>query len=92
MFPNGAIDLAMYFLDKCNQQMPGKVAQLKLNGMTMKERLFAVVKARLEMIAPYTATWPQVYKFVYRDHSDIIRLLLYLLIQQMYQMLCIQWL
>jgi ubiquinone biosynthesis protein COQ9 len=61
MFPRGAIELVDYFMDDCNVQLRAKLAASTdlLQAMSVTDRVKFGVRARLELLAPVLATWPQ---------------------------------
>ncbi|ETP50534.1 rpsU-divergently transcribed protein [Phytophthora nicotianae P10297] len=61
MFSRGAVELVEYFMDSCLAKLRETliVNTEKLQAMTVAERLKFGVRARLEMLEPVLATWPQ---------------------------------
>ncbi|POM59838.1 RpsU-divergently transcribed protein [Phytophthora palmivora] len=61
MFARGAVELVEYFMDSCLDKLRETliVNTDKLQTMTVAERLKFGVRARLEMLEPVMATWPQ---------------------------------
>jgi ubiquinone biosynthesis protein COQ9 len=61
MFPRGPAELVDYFEQKCNQSLNEYMEKLANEDQLEGSKLImAAVKYRLEMLAPYIETWPQV--------------------------------
>lgn len=61
MLERGAADLVDFFMDDCNEQLRARLAASadQLQAMAVADRVKFGVRARLELLEPVLATWPQ---------------------------------
>jgi len=59
MFTDGPVELVYHFVNKSNQEMINKLSEVDTQRLSMKERLFLVLKTRLQLNEPFISQWPQ---------------------------------
>lgn len=57
MFPRGEIELVEHFITKCNNELPQKLYDSKVEELKTTARVRLAIKTRLEMQIPYISTW-----------------------------------
>jgi len=59
MFTDGPVELVYHFVNKSNEEMINKLSEVDLQRLPMKERLYVILKTRLQLNEPFISQWPQ---------------------------------